>query len=329
MIQKREARSKNKPFHKIPSTNTKCEQKMLNEQIITDYLLGLLSEAERVVFEQRLAADPVLRKEVEELRRVWHDLQNAEAETDDEMDAKFYRALQGEKMLETTIIALKPQPWRTYFKYAAAVAGIALTFWIGRQTAPTQIEYRTLTAAPPVTKPIDSLSPAPQPVTELTKLTEKPEKKPKEETISQQIASLQREMKMTQELVILSLLKDQSASERLKGLNYAAALNSPKPAVIQALIKTLREDESLNVRLSTIETLERFKQTDDVKKVLVSQLTQTNEPAEQTSLIETLVRMKVKESVPIFEQLQKDQKVDESVRLLAGRSIGELSMITE
>jgi formate dehydrogenase maturation protein FdhE len=245
------------------------------------------------------------------------------------MDSKFYRALQGEKMLETTIITLKPQPWRNYMRYAAAVAGIAFTFWIGRQTAPTQIEYRTITATPTGIKPIDSLQPKTESVTELANLTDEPKKKSKEETIAQQIASLRRDMKMTQELVILGLLKDGSASERLKGLNYAAALNDPKPAVIQALIKTLREDESLNVRLSTIETLERFKQTDEVKRVLVSQLTQTDEPAEQTSLIETLVRMKAKESLPIFEQLQKDEKVDNSVRLLARSGIGELSMITE
>ena len=302
---------------------------MLNEQIITDYLLGHLSEAERVVFEQRLASDPHLRKEVEELRRVWQALQNAEAETDDAMDAQFYRALQGEKMLETTIVALKPQPWLSYLRYAAAVAGIAITFWLGRESAPTRIEYRTVAAAPTVAKPIDSPIATREEVTELVKLTDEPGKKLKEETIAQQIASLRREMKMTQELVILGLLKDRSASERLKGINYAAALNSPKPAVIQALIKTLREDESLNVRLSTIETLERFKQADEIKQVLVSQLTQTNEPAEQTTLIETLVRMKVKESLPVFEQLQKDEKVDESVRLLARSGIGELSMITE
>ncbi|MCP1385441.1 HEAT repeat domain-containing protein [Runella salmonicolor] len=302
---------------------------MLNEQIITDYLMGHLSEAERIVFEQRLTTDPVLRKEVEELKRVWQDLQNAEAETDDEMDAVFYRSLQGEKMLETTIVALKPQPWLTYLKYAAAVASVVFTFWLGRQTAPTQIEYRTITATPPVSKSIDRQQSLPETVTEAVNLTDQPKKKPKEETISQQIATLRREMKMTQELVILSLLKDQSASERLKGLNYAAALNNPKPAVIQALIKTLREDESLNVRLSTIETLERFKQTDEVKKVLVNQLTQTSEPTEQTTLIETLVRMRVKESLPIFEQLQKDEKVDRSVRLLAGSGIGELAMITD
>ncbi|NBB20329.1 hypothetical protein GVN20_13270 [Runella sp. CRIBMP] len=302
---------------------------MLNEQIITDYLMGHLSEAERIVFEQRLTSDLVLRKEVEELRRVWQDLQNAEAETDDEMDAVFYRSLQGEKMLETTIVALKPQPWLTYLKYAAAVAGVVITFWLGRQTAPTQIEYRTITATPPVSKSIDRQQSLPETVTEAVNLTDQPKKKPKEETISQQIATLRREMKMTQELVILSLLKHQSASERLKGLNYAAALNNPKPAVIQALIKTLREDESLNVRLSTIETLERFKQTDEVKKVLVNQLTQTSEPTEQTTLIETLVRMRVKESLPIFEQLQKDEKVDRSVRLLAGSGIGELAMITD
>ncbi|MFN8345635.1 MAG: HEAT repeat domain-containing protein [Spirosomataceae bacterium] len=302
---------------------------MLNEQIITDYLLGCLSEAERVVFEQRLCADPVLRKEVEELRRVWQVLQNVEAEPDVDMDAKFYRALQGEKMLETTIVAIKPQPWRNYIRFAAAVAGIAITFWVGRQTAPVKVEYRTITAVSPTVKSSDSTLPPSTSVTELVSLPEGVGKTPKGETIAQQIASLRREMKMTQELVILGLLKDRSASERLKGLNYAAALNDPKPAVIQALIKTLREDESLNVRLSTIETLEHFKQTEDVKKVLVSQLRTADEPAEQATLIEALVRMKVKESLPIFEQIQKDEKIDESVRLLAGRSIGELSMITE
>lgn len=303
---------------------------MLNEQIITDYLLGQLSETERVVFEQRLAADPVLRKEVDELRLVWQTLQNTEADTDERMDTAFYKALQGEKMLEHNVIAFKPSPWGQYLRYAAAVVGVGLTFWLGRQTAPVQIEYRTV-AVQNSQKPTTStdLPTNPRQSDELTSVGFTTLSKPNGTNVMQEIASLRKEMKMTQELVILGLLKDQSASERLKGINYAAALNDPKPTVIQALIKTLREDESLNVRLSTIETLERFKQTDDVKRVLVSQLAQTSEPTEQTTLIETLVRMRVKESLPIFEQLQKDEKVDESVRLLARSSIGELTMITE
>ena len=300
---------------------------MLNEQIITDYLLGLLPEAERVVFEQRLSADPVLRKEVEELRRVWQALQNAEAEPDVEMDTKFYRALQGEKMLENNVVAFKPNPWKSYLRYAAAIAGIGLTFWVGRQTAPVQIEYRTMAMQSPQQLqeklPAESIE---QVVTstELTSFS-----KTNNSNVMNEIASLRKEMKMTQELVILGLLKDHSASERLKGINYAAALNDPKPAVIQALIKTLRDDESLNVRLSTIETLERFKPTDEVKKVLVSQLTQTSEPTEQTTLIETLVRMRVRESLPVFDKLQKDTNVDESVRALAKSSMNELTMLTE
>lgn len=303
---------------------------MLNEQIITDYLLGQLSEAERVVFEQRLAADPVLRKEVDELKLVWQTLQNTEADTDERMDTAFYKALQGEKMLEHNVIAFKPNPWGQYLRYAAAVVGVGITFWLGRQTAPVQIEYRTL-AVQNSQKPTTStdLPTNPRQSDELTSVGFTTLPKANGTNVMQEIASLRKEMKMTQELVILGLLKDQSASERLKGINYAAALNDPKPTVIQALIKTLREDESLNVRLSTIETLERFKQTDDVKRVLVSQLAQTSEPTEQTTLIETLVRMRVKESLPIFEQLQKDEKVDESVRLLARSSIGELTMITE
>lgn len=300
---------------------------MLNEQIITDYLLGLLSEAERVVFEQRLTSDPLLRKEVDELKSVWQTLQNAEAEPDVEMDTKFYRALQGEKMLENNVVAFKPNPWKSYLRYAAAVAGIGLTFWMGRQTAPIQIEYRTMAVQSPQQLqeklPIESVEQVVTP-TELTSFS-----KTNSSNVMNEIASLRKEMKMTQELVILGLLKDGSASERLKGINYAAALNDPKPTVIQALINTLRDDESLNVRLSTIETLERFKSTDEVKKVLVSQLTQTSEPTEQTTLIETLVRMRVRESLPVFDKLQKDTNVDESVRALAKNSMNELTMLTE
>lgn len=300
---------------------------MLNEQIITDYLLGLLSEAERVVFEQRLTSDPLLRKEVDELKSVWQTLQNAEAEPDVEMDTKFYRALQGEKMLENNVVAFKPNPWKSYLRYAAAVAGIGLTFWMGRQTAPIQIEYRTMAVQSPQQLqeklPVESVEQVVTP-TELTSFS-----KTNSSNVMNEIASLRKEMKMTQELVILGLLKDGSASERLKGINYAAALNDPKPTVIQALINTLRDDESLNVRLSTIETLERFKSTDEVKKVLVSQLTQTSEPTEQTTLIETLVRMRVRESLPVFDKLQKDTNVDESVRALAKNSMNELTMLTE
>ncbi|AYQ34326.1 HEAT repeat domain-containing protein [Runella sp. SP2] len=300
---------------------------MLNEQIITDYLLGLLPEAERVVFEQRLAVDPLLRKEVEELQAVWQALQRTEADTDKDMDDAFYKALQGEKMLESTVIAFKPTPWKSYLRYAAAVAGLGLTFWVGRQTAPVEIQYRTVAVQTPSEVPQKTKA-------ETQTSTELPMElanvsKSSNPNMMQEIASLRKEMKMTQELVILGLLKDHSASERLKGINYAAALNDPKPAVIQALINTLRDDESLNVRLSTIETLERFKPTDEVKKVLVSQLTQTSEPTEQTTLIETLVRMRVRESLPVFDKLQKDTNVDESVRALAKSSMNELTMLTE
>lgn len=298
---------------------------MLNEQIITDYLLGLLSEAERVVFEQRLAVDPLLRKEVEELQGVWQALQRTEIDPDKSMDDAFYRALEGEKMLETTVVAFKPTPWKNYLRYAAAVAGLGLTFWVGRQTAPVEIQYRTVAVQTPSDVPQKTKPPTSTELPmELANVS-----KSSNPNMMQEIASLRKEMKMTQELVILGLLKDHSASERLKGINYAAALNDPKPAVIQALINTLRDDESLNVRLSTIETLERFKPTDEVKKVLVSQLTQTSEPTEQTTLIETLVRMRVRESLPVFDKLQKDTNVDESVRALAKSSINELTMLTE
>ncbi|MCU0341682.1 MAG: hypothetical protein MUE30_17535 [Spirosomaceae bacterium] len=306
----------------------------MKEDIITDYLLGQLTDAEMSVFEQQLLADPTLRQEVEELRSIWQTLQSTEKEPDTAMDTAFYKALEGEKKLKEKtpsqpFVAIQKTKFTNlsyYARYAAAVAGIGVAFWMGRQTAPVQVEYRNVVAQNEASAPVTAVKEVTIPK-ELTENIATPNTAPA--NMMQEIASLRREMKMTQELVILGLLKDQSASERLKGINYVATLEQPKPAVIEALIKTLRSDESLNVRLSTIETLERFRQETQVRTSLVAQLEKTDEPLEQTALIESLVRMRVRESLPVFDKLQKDEKTDEGVRLLARNSASELAMLTE
>lgn len=316
----------------------------MKEDIITDYLLGQLNEAEKVVFEQRLLADPTLRQEVEELRGIWQTLQNAEKEPDTSMDLAFYKALEGEKGLihknnHRPFIAAEHHSATTQnspkglvinfgsmARYAAAVAGIGLAFWMGRQTAPVQVEYRTIAAqnTPAVVPTTQEYTEVPADLAQAVNNNSNPPT-----NVMKEIASLRREMKMTQELVILGLLKNRSASERIKGVGYVATLDQPKPAVIEALIKTLREDESLNVRLSTIETLERFRKEAQVRNSLMAQLEKSDEPIEQTALIEALVRMRVRESVSVFEKLQKSENTDEGVKLLARSGAGELAMITE
>ena len=297
----------------------------MKNEAITDYLFEQLSEAERFAFERQMANDAALRQEVNELKAVWGLLKDTELTTDKLLDEGFYKLLEEEKdNVKTPIIALKPAiNWSSFMRYAAAVVAIAGAFWAGRQTASAPVEYRTIAAVrpPETTDPVP-----PKAVAFLEKKAAKKAIAPKENppTIVKEMAELRKEMQMTQELVVLSLLKEQSASARLRGLNYAAALNQPANVVIEALIKTLREDESVNLRLSAIEALERFK----IKSALVEKLTQSTEPIEQLALIESLVRLQAKESLPVLQQLEKNQDTEQLVRLAARNGREELS-ITE
>ena len=297
----------------------------MKNDAITDYLFEQLSEAERLAFEQQMANDAVLRQEVNELKAVWRLLKNTELATDKVLDEGFYKLLEAERNnVKTPIIALKPAlNWSSFMRYAAAVVAITGAFWVGRQTAFTPIEYRTIAAVQP-SETTDTVPP--KTVAFLKKKAAKKAIALKENppTIVKEMAELRKEMQMTQELVVLSLLKNPSASERLRGLNYAAALNQPANVIIEALVKTLREDESVNLRLSAIEALERFK----VKGALVEKLTQSIEPIEQLALIESLVRLQARESLPVLQQLEKNQDTEQLVRLAARNGREELS-ITE
>ena len=295
----------------------------MKNEAITDYLFEQLSEAERLAFEQQIANDATLRQEVNELKAVWRLLKNTELATDKVLDEGFYALLEQEKikMPPAPVVALKTRTnWWVYAQYAAAVTGIVGAFWVGRQTASPPVEYRIVADSPREKTPKIVQN-------EVANVEEKKEtkttfSKPNAPSIAKEMAELRKEMQMTQELVVLSLLKNPSASERLRGLNYAAALNQPANVIIEALVKTLREDESVNLRLSAIEALERFK----VKGALVEKLTQSIEPIEQLALIESLVRLQAKESLPALQQLEKDQDTEQLVRLAARNGIDELSV---
>src|SRR5262245_52664831 len=64
------------------------------------------------------------------------------------------------------------------------------------------------------------------------------------------IATLRHEVRNLREVVALSLLDQQSASERLRGIRYSAALEGTDPEVVDALSRTLRSDPSVDVRLA-------------------------------------------------------------------------------
>ncbi|PQA56137.1 HEAT repeat domain-containing protein [Siphonobacter curvatus] len=300
---------------------------MEKDTVIIDYLLGRLSESERLAFEQQLDADLPLKQEADGLQKIWSNVQQQEVEPDAGMDTSFYALLDREKENQA-IEKARQQPLkalprrRSYWPYAAVLAAFGLMFWLGRLTVTPTV--RTLTVEKKVMQPLA------MPPSEEVAQVETPKAAETKETsltkVQQEVATLRKELKVTQELVVLGLLRKESAAERLKGLQYASHLPELKPEVLRSLVRTLRQDENINVRLAAIETLRAYGQNPKVREAFLARLETASEVPEQLSVIETLVGLRIQEALPQLKHLTEDETVDPLIRQKAQQSIQLLTI---
>lgn len=309
------------------------------ENELIDYLLGRLPEAERQAFERKLAADPPLERESDELRKTWHVVQDQEEEPDAAMDTAFYALLDREKQnqkleeergREVAFVPSKTKkmPW---YGYAAVLAAIGVSFWLGRLTIRPKVEVRTIAVeTPPTAGPrAEATQNGPAPLASGEEVASTPlqrETATPSGDVRQELANIRRELKVTQELVVLGLLRKESAAERLKGLQYASHLPQLKPELLETLAETLRHDENINVRLATIETLRKFGRNQGVREALLNRLQVASEMPEQLSVIESLVSLREKNAIPKLKSLVDDPSTDPLIRQKAQQSIELLTI---
>ncbi|MDR6192995.1 HEAT repeat domain-containing protein [Siphonobacter sp. SORGH_AS_0500] len=304
---------------------------MEKDTLLIDYLLGRLSEPERLAFEEMLASDLPLRQEAESLEKIWRDVQRYEVEPDAGLDTAFYALLDREKenqtlesqhQQEANVIPLPKK--RVYWPYAAVLAAFGIMFWLGRMTVAPEIKTQTVTIEKPSYRPLET--PPAEEVAQLEPSTKEETKDVSIKKVQQEVATLRKELKVTQELVVLGLLRKESAAERLKGLQYASNMPSLPPDLLQALAQTLRKDENINVRLATLETLKSYGKNPSVRKALLARLNAASELPEQISVMETLVINKETAALPRLKQLAEDEAADPIIRKQAQQSIQLLTI---
>jgi len=138
-----------------------------------------------------------------------------------------------------------------------------------------------------------------------------------------EIAALQSELASMRQLVVLSLLQQQSASERLQGVSYSAQAQSD-PKVLEALLHTLRYDTSDGVRLAALDALARHGSQPMVRSGLLDALQPQQSPLVQVALIDQLVAWRDKGAVPQIRKVQQNPELNPVVRKRAEWAIGQL-----
>jgi hypothetical protein len=268
-----------------------CEE---NKLLLTDYWSQRLSETQELAFDAHLALCENCRADAERLGTLWKNLANVPIEEPSPaMRTRFYDTLAAFRHgLESApkpswkdrLLALWPK--QPAFQMGLSFALLAVGVGIGY-----------MMHAPGVK-------------------TVEPE--------SQEVAALRGEVTNMRQMVALSLLQQQSASERLRGVSYAYQVPSSDTEVLSALLKTVNQDPNVNVRLQAVDALHQFGASPVTRTAVVQSITKQETPLVQIALIDLLVDLKDKDSAPELSKVATGEKIDAAVRQHAKWALGKL-----
>lgn len=129
-----------------------------------------------------------------------------------------------------------------------------------------------------------------------------------------EVAELRAEVQNMQRLVAMSLLKTESASERIKGATWSERISRPDDQVMSALFETLDYDPNVNVRLAALEALTRFSDLASVRQQLIRSLVKQSSPLIQLALVEVIAQVLDTQAIEVFQQLLKEPNLNKTVR---------------
>lgn len=313
-----------------------------------------LTEAERAGLEMQLNKCEDCRRELDGSRELW-DLMGymPVPEPSGEMQAQFNAMLENYK---TTEGGKKRQPGVTRMSGLAALRqlfttrpGMAMAFSMvlllgGFGLGLRMNRQKTVIAQSPpgpvamvVSKPADTekATPAPQKI-------QTPERKPapqgtqtpesgqvavkeKPSAESRQLAALTAQMHEMRELMMLSLLQNPSASERIRAVSYTNDIGRVNPNLAAALLATLNNDPDVNVRLTTLEALSHFARDPEVREGLIESIMQQDSPLVQAALADIMLKLQEKRAILPFKKLLQQKDLNGMVRTKIEQTITRLT----
>lgn len=138
---------------------------------------------------------------------------------------------------------------------------------------------------------------------------------------AEQLISMQKEIKEMKQVVLFSLIDDESASQRIKAVSYAEAIPNPDQKVIDVLVHTLNHDKSVNVRLAALYSLGSWADNQVVRDSLVTSLEGQKEPLIQVMLINLLAAKRETRAVESIRNIISNKNTLPAVKDAAQRSL--------
>lgn len=139
-----------------------------------------------------------------------------------------------------------------------------------------------------------------------------------------EIDKLSNEVQKLREMMMVNLLEGASASDRLKAVNISSEFPSADTDAIRALLFTLNNDQSINVRVQAVEALKRWGDDERVRSGLVLAISKQESPIVIIELADAMIELELKNSADEFRKLLQERELDYSVQQKLENSIAVL-----
>lgn len=235
--------------------------------LLSDYLDNTLSESQMQEVTEHLKKCSACSTELTELKTLLNAFEEEEAITvpSEKLRTTFLQQLEEEKLAAEGIVTLNSKPVESNFQWATVFkVAASVALLIG--------------------------------AFQLGKYQQ-------QETSSVTIAALENEGLEAKQTAMLSLMENQSASKRIKGVGYIDGFANPDEAIVQALADRMQNDENANVRMTAVEALDKFTNSDSVKEAFIAALKTEKDSGIQIAIIAILVRIQEKKAVAPMKRL--------------------------
>ena len=130
-----------------------------------------------------------------------------------------------------------------------------------------------------------------------------------------------REMKKT---VMLAMLENSSAAERMKAVQYAQDVTEPDESVLNALARTVNEDPNVGVRLMAVTALAHYAAYPRARGALIQSIVWQRSPLVQLALAEVMLALNERRAVEPIRRIIASPMVDDSVKSKLEATVREL-----
>jgi hypothetical protein len=143
-------------------------------------------------------------------------------------------------------------------------------------------------------------------------------------TPNNDVQQLTMQVEGLKEMMMISLLEKESATERLKAVSLTQEINGPSKKVTEALLKTLNADPNVNVRLASLDALQGYSNLPHVREGLVRSIATQQSPLVQMALAELMVAIQEKSSVNELKKVLDQKNTAKEVKEKIQKSIDVL-----